>query len=138
MCISCHIFAKISFKFYQKIFILSIIRLFSITLIFSVLAHDADKGRNGEIRYTFSQDSLDLADVFSIDTYTGWITNLVHLDKETKSEYRFHVTATDNGHPKHSARTTVIVKVKDYNDQPSLFKRKFYEAAVNEDAWPGK
>lgn len=106
--------------------------------ILKVIAHDIDKGRNGELRYSFATDSLEIADVFSIDAHTGWITNLIPLDKETKSEYRFHVTATDNGHPKHTARTTVTIKIKDYNDQPSLFKRKFYEAAVNEDAWPGE
>lgn len=103
-----------------------------------VIAHDLDKGRNGEIRYSFSPENENLAEIFSIDSHTGWITNLVKLDKETKPEYRFHIVASDNGHPKHTARTAVNIKIKDYNDQPTTFKRKFYEAAVNEDAWPGK
>ena len=47
------------------------------------------------------------------------------------------MTATDNGTPKHSARTTVIVRLKDYNDSPTTFKKRFYESAVNEDALPG-
>lgn len=107
------------------------------TSILKVTAHDADKGRNGELRYSFSSDSEFASEMFSIDTYTGWITNLVKLDKEMKSEYRFHITATDNGHPKHTSRTSVVIKLKDYNDQPTLFKRKIYETAVNEDVWRG-
>lgn len=59
------------------------------------------------------------------------------LDKETKAEYKFHVIATDNGIPKHSARTTVIIRLKDYNDSPPVFKKKHYQTAVNEDALPG-
>ncbi|GLV44546.1 kugelei [Carabus blaptoides fortunei] len=107
------------------------------TSILKVIAHDEDQGSNGEVRYSFSSDVGDAAHVFSIDTHTGWITNLVSLDKEERSEYKFHVTAMDNGHSKHTARTTVIVRLKDYNDNPSLFKRKVYEAAINEDALPG-
>lgn len=106
--------------------------------VFSVTAYDGDQGRNGEIRYSFSPDSEIFSEVFSIDHYTGWITNLVSLDKETKSEYRFHVIASDNGHPKHTARTNVFIKLIDYNDQPTLFKRKIYETAVNEDIPRGK
>lgn len=75
--------------------------------------------------------------VFAIDSHTGWISTLVELDKETKSEYKFHVTATDNGTPKRSARTTVVIRLKDYNDSPTVFKKSFYESAVNEDALPG-
>lgn len=104
---------------------------------YSVIAHDKDQGSNGEIRYSFSSDVGDIVNVFTIDPYTGWITTLVELDKEQKSEYKFHITASDNGTPKHSARTTVIIRLKDYNDSPTMFKKAFYESAINEDALPG-
>jgi protocadherin Fat 1/2/3 len=106
--------------------------------IFSVVvAHDEDQGANSEVRYSFSHDLGDMMNIFAIDSHTGWISTLVKLDKETKMEYKFYVTATDNGTPKHSARTTVIVRLKDYNDSPTTFKKRFYESAVNEDALPG-
>lgn len=101
------------------------------------MAHDADQGANGEVRYSFGQDLGDMINVFAIDSHTGWISTLVKLDKEVKAEYKFYVTATDNSSPRHSARTTVIVKLKDYNDSPTTFKKKRYESAVNEDALPG-
>lgn len=101
------------------------------------MAHDEDKGNNGEVRYSLGVDSTDTANVFAIDAYTGWINTLIKLDKEEKSEYRFYVIATDNGVPKHTTRTTVIVKLADYNDSPPVFKSNVYEAAVSEDAIPG-
>jgi protocadherin Fat 1/2/3 len=107
------------------------------TSIVKVVAHDEDQGANSEVRYSFSHDLGDMMNIFAIDSHTGWISTLVKLDKETKMEYKFYVTATDNGTPKHSARTTVIVRLKDYNDSPTTFKKRFYESAVNEDALPG-
>lgn len=101
------------------------------------MAHDEDQGANSEVRYSFSHDLGDTLNIFTIDSHTGWISTLVNLDKETKAEYKFYVTATDNGSPKHSARTTVIVRLKDYNDSPTLFGKRFYESSVNEDALPG-
>lgn len=47
------------------------------------------------------------------------------------------MVASDNGHQKHTARTTVIIRLKDYNDSPPVFKMKLYQTAVNEDALPG-
>lgn len=102
-----------------------------------MIAHDEDQGSNGEVRYGFSSDIGDIINVFAIDSHAGWISTLVELDKETRTEYKFYVTATDNGSPKHSARTSVMIRLKDYNDSPTLFKEKFYESAVNEDALPG-
>lgn len=107
------------------------------TSLLKVTAHDKDQGNNGEIRYYFSPETEEAANVFSIDSYTGWITNLVKLDKETRPEYKFHVTAMDNGNPRHLTQSTIIIQLKDYNDKPSLFKKKIYDGAINEDAIPG-
>jgi protocadherin Fat 1/2/3 len=67
--------------------------------------------------------------VFAVDAYTGWITTLVQLDKEQQSEFMFQVVATDNGSPKHFARTTVYIKLMDYNDNPPVFTNRHYLAA---------
>ncbi|XP_065170403.1 fat-like cadherin-related tumor suppressor homolog isoform X3 [Atheta coriaria] len=107
------------------------------TSILKVIAHDKDQGSNGEVRYSFGSDSGEAMNVFAIDAFTGWITTLVSLDKEAKAEYKFHVSATDNGSPKYSAHTSVFVRLKDYNDSPPQFKKKFYQTAVPEDALPG-
>ncbi|XP_076767085.1 FAT atypical cadherin kugelei isoform X6 [Xylocopa sonorina] len=107
------------------------------TSILKIIAHDSDLGSNGEVRYSFGTDIGELANVFTVDAYTGWISTLVQLDKEKQPEYKFQVVATDNGNPKHFARTSVHVKLKDYNDNPPSFVDDRYEAAVNEDALPG-
>ncbi|XP_068083906.1 fat-like cadherin-related tumor suppressor homolog [Anabrus simplex] len=107
------------------------------TSILRVVAHDRDLGSNGEVRYSFGSDIGDLANVFAVDAYTGWITNLVQLDKEEQAEFVFQVVATDNGNPKHFTRTSVYIKLKDYNDNPPVFSSQHYEAMVNEDALPG-
>lgn len=102
-----------------------------------VLAQDDDQGRNREIRYSIEQDIGELGNVFGIDSYSGWIRTLVPLDKETISEYNFQVVATDNGIQKNIAKTTVQVKLKDYNDNPPVFTSDHYSGFVGEDALPG-
>lgn len=70
------------------------------TSIMKVTARDLDSGANGELRYYLADgetDGGDVVNIFAIDVYTGWITTLVPLDKETKSEYRFQVIGTDLG-----------------------------------------
>jgi protocadherin Fat 1/2/3 len=61
------------------------------TSILKVIAHDSDLGSNGEVRYAFGSDIGELANVFTIDAYTGWISTLVQLDKERQPEYKFQV-----------------------------------------------
>ncbi|XP_011297771.1 fat-like cadherin-related tumor suppressor homolog isoform X1 [Fopius arisanus] len=107
------------------------------TSILKVIAHDEDLGNNGEVRYSFGTDIGELANVFTVDAYTGWISTLVQLDKEKQPEFKFQVVATDNGNPKHFARTSVHVKLKDYNDNSPAFVNDRYEATVKEDALPG-
>ncbi|XP_030767379.1 fat-like cadherin-related tumor suppressor homolog isoform X3 [Sitophilus oryzae] len=107
--------------------------------IMKVIAHDEDQGSNGEVRYSFTSEKSEnfFYDYFSIDSHTGVISTLVKMDKETRAEYKFYVTAADNGVPKRSARTTVIIKLKDYNDSPTTFKESSYQTEVSEDALPG-
>ncbi|KAK6637236.1 hypothetical protein RUM44_007650 [Polyplax serrata] len=102
-----------------------------------VIAHDNDQGNNREVRYSLAQDNGELANIFAVDSYTGWIRTLVALDKEKTPEYSFQVDATDNGAQKHFARTTVHVKLKDYNDNPLVFNSAEYTGSVSEDALPG-
>nr|CAD7397014.1 unnamed protein product [Timema cristinae] len=107
------------------------------TSILRVFARDMDEGVNGEVRYSFSPEMGGLSDMFAVDAYTGWITTLTQLDKEKQSEFVFQVVATDNGHQRHFARTSVYITLQDYNDNPPVFTNRHYVAAVNEDALPG-
>lgn len=62
------------------------------TSILKVIAHDEDLGSNGEVRYSFGSDIGELANVYTVDVYTGWISTLVQLDKEKQPEYKFQVS----------------------------------------------
>jgi protocadherin Fat 1/2/3 len=76
--------------------------------------------------------------IFDIDSNSGWITTLVQLDKERKDEFKFNVIATDNGQDvKHSTKTSVAIKLIDYNDNPVKFKKSQYEAKINENSLAG-
>ncbi|XP_052890694.1 fat-like cadherin-related tumor suppressor homolog [Anopheles moucheti] len=105
--------------------------------IMKLTARDADSGSNGDIRYALSSDVGDIVNIFDVDAYTGWITTLIPLDKEKRDDYKFQVLATDNGVPKHTTRSTVIIRLKDYNNCPPVFKELHYQASVSEDALPG-
>lgn len=108
------------------------------TSIMKVTAHDADIGSNADLRYTFDSDTIgDIINIFDIDAHTGWLTTLIDLDRELVSEYSFIVIASDNGHPKNSAQTSVSIKLVDYNDCPPAFTNAIYKATVAEDALPG-
>lgn len=48
---------------------------------------------------------------------------------EKKADFEFQVVATDNGNPKHFARTQVYIKLQDYNDNPPVFSNAHYIAA---------
>lgn len=97
-----------------------------------------DSGSNGNVKYSLDKSAGDILNLFDIDSYTGILTTLVTLDKESQDEYKFNVIATDNGPDiKHSTKTSVVIKVVGYNDNPMKFTREKYEASVNENSLPG-
>lgn len=80
----------------------------------------------------------ELANVFRLDSVTGWITLLGPLDREETDRYTLPVTASDNGSPaKLSSATAVVIEVRDYNDNAPQFSQSHYVAAVNEEALAG-
>ena len=107
------------------------------TQILQVLATDQDIANNGEISYSFSDESRKLAHLFSIDPHHGWITTLGELDYEEEQSYTLSVLAQDNGRTRLSSVATVKISLLDFNDNPPQFSQKTYSAAVNEGALPG-
>jgi protocadherin Fat 1/2/3 len=108
------------------------------TPLLQALATDQDFGNNGEVTYSFSEESSgQLAHLFSIDPHNGWITSQGLLDYETTPTYILTVVATDNGKDRRSTQTTVKVTLVDANDNPPVFSQRLYTAAVNEGALPG-
>ncbi|XP_065207257.1 fat-like cadherin-related tumor suppressor homolog isoform X3 [Planococcus citri] len=102
------------------------------TSILKVHASDKDEGKNGEVRY-----SLENSNVFSIDPFSGWITNIVSLDREIQPAYALNITASDNGNPVFKSTARVLMNLIDSNDNPSLFTQATYVTSVKEDALAG-
>ncbi|XP_061386506.1 fat-like cadherin-related tumor suppressor homolog, partial [Musca vetustissima] len=103
--------------------------------IMKVTAYDTDEGPNGDIRYYFEDEVYNK--IFEIDIHSGWITQLATLDRELQTEYYFNVLASDNGQPKQISKIPVSITVRDYNDNPPLFKQNYQTFSVSENALPG-
>lgn len=104
-------------------------------ILLSVVAVDADAGRNSEIRYNMLGGNTQ--GKFSIDPISGDITLTSALDYEVNSVYRLNVRAQDGGTPSRSATTLVTVSVEDVNDNAPIFPTTLYQRAVREDVRPG-
>jgi protocadherin Fat 1/2/3 len=109
--------------------------------VIRVSAMDGDRvtGTYGDLRYSFGHNMApELANIFRLDSVTGWITTLGLLDREECDRYVLPIIASDNGTPaKLTSTTAVVIEVRDYNDNPPQFSQSHYVAAVNEEALPG-
>lgn len=104
--------------------------------IIQVRAFDLDEPPS--LTYRFSNGMQDMAQVFSIDQHTGWITLLSSVDREIRSSYNLSVMVEDTvGTITKTSVTSVLVDVNDYNDNPPVFPSNHYHTAVNELAEPG-
>ncbi len=86
-------------------------------VIIQVRAKDLDEGPNGEIIYGFgSKTQSTYGSLFGINHTNGAIFLKDFLDYETMSMYHLVVTAKDKGADSHQVQTTVVIHVRDIND----------------------
>lgn len=102
------------------------------TPVLQVIATDKDSEENNFIYYKIFSDAHSSTDYFHIDSSSGLILTARMLDHEVVQKYEFIVRATDNGFPPLSSEVSVIVLVKDINDNPPVFNQLLYEAYMNE------
>ena len=89
------------------------------TGLIQVLAFDADKGLNSEVRFDFTPHTKNYyGDLLQIDQITGIIRCTRSLDYEETNTLYLGVIAKDMGEPALTAMTTVIINVLDINDNP--------------------
>nr|ALL98470.1 dachsous Ex isoform [Drosophila melanogaster] len=110
--------------------------------IIQVNASDLDTGNNARITYrivdagvdnvTNSISSSDVSQHFGIFPNSGWIYLRAPLDRETRDRYQLTILATDNGTPAAHAKTRVIVRVLDANDNDPKFQKSKYEFRIEE------
>ncbi|XP_048851790.1 protocadherin Fat 1a isoform X3 [Brienomyrus brachyistius] len=102
------------------------------TPVMKVTAHDEDKGRDGEVRYSI-RDGTGLG-VFAIDEETGVIRTQELLDHETTPHYWLTVYATDQGVVPLSSFVEVYVQVQDVNDNAPQTSEPIYFPSVPENS----
>ena len=59
------------------------------------------------------------------------------LDRETTSQYRFEVSATDHGNPQFKGTANVHITVTDVNDNKPRFLQSNYEKSILENVRSG-
>ncbi|XP_072573597.1 protocadherin beta-15-like [Paramormyrops kingsleyae] len=103
------------------------------TAVLKVSATDADKGINGEVRYSFSGRSF--SDVFYIDSLTGEIKVIGPLDFEKAKQYEMNVKAADHGDFTDSCK--VIIEITDVNDNAPVITLMSFSNPIPENSAPG-
>ncbi|XP_078532937.1 protocadherin Fat 4 [Lissotriton helveticus] len=88
-------------------------------LVSSVTATDSDSGINADIHYSIT--GTNNHGTFSISPNTGSIFLAKRLDYETQSLYKLNITAKDNGRPPRSSTMSVVIQIRDFNDNPPSF-----------------
>lgn len=103
--------------------------------VIKITAIDSDEGPNGDVRYYLEDETY--SKIFEIDIYSGWITLLSTLDRESQSEYYFNVLASDNGQTKQISKAPVAITVTDCNDNAPMFKQQTQFVSASENVIPG-
>ncbi|XP_023290813.1 neural-cadherin isoform X1 [Orussus abietinus] len=94
--------------------------------VLTVTAKDHDE--SSRIRYEITSGNLGGA--FAVKNMTGAIYVAGPLDYETRKRYELRLTASDNLKENY---TTVVIHVKDVNDNPPVFERPTYRTQITEE-----
>ncbi|XP_029111968.1 protocadherin-7b isoform X3 [Scleropages formosus] len=84
--------------------------------ILQLKAADADVGVNGQIEYVFGAATESVRRLLRLDEGSGWLSVLHRIDREEVSQLRFTVMARDRGQPPKTDKATVVLNIKDEND----------------------
>ncbi|XP_042073106.1 protocadherin beta-11 [Haplochromis burtoni] len=105
------------------------------TNIVTVNATDADSGSNGYVTYSISNVKSIIADLLSIDQFSGslFVSGLIDFEKDKKYELR--IDAKDQGGLTDSSK--VIIEVTDVNDNAPIISVMSFTSPVSEDSPPG-
>ncbi|XP_036798725.1 protocadherin alpha-4 isoform X22 [Oncorhynchus mykiss] len=108
------------------------------TSVLRLHATDLDDGANGQVIYTFDNSLKNKAfDYFEIDAVTGEITIKGLVDFEEQSVYEIDVQASDKGQVTLTGHCSVVINVKDVNDNAPEMDVTSLSGQVPEDARPG-
>lgn len=104
-------------------------RLFSVNVtenaeigafVIRVTSSDQDIGENANATYSFTENP---GEKFKIDSISGNVTVVGHLDREQQDEYLLKVAAVDGAW---KAETPLTITIQDQNDNAPEFEHSFY------------
>ncbi|XP_063404585.1 cadherin EGF LAG seven-pass G-type receptor 1-like [Mytilus trossulus] len=102
-----------------------------------VSAHDKDSGDGRQnLSFYFQDGSYDKA-YFDINKVDGSIKVLQPLDREKHSEYNLILKVQQDNNPSRSATASLLIKVKDINDNLPFFEDDYEEVYIDEHASSG-
>ncbi len=105
------------------------------TPVLQVRATDRDVGVNGQVEYVFGAATESVRRLLRLDEASGWLSVLHRIDREEVSQLRFTITARDRGQPPRTDRTTIVLNVRDENDNvPIVEIRKIGRILVRDGA----
>ncbi|XP_064829712.1 protocadherin alpha-2-like isoform X12 [Oncorhynchus masou masou] len=105
------------------------------TIIAALNASDVDEGINSEIEYSLiGRGTLNLPDVFTVNSETGEVTVKGSIDYEINSAFEIRIQAKDKGTPPRSTHCKVLVEVIDVNDNAPEISVTSLMSPVKEDA----
>nr|AAI68528.1 pcdh7 protein [Xenopus tropicalis] len=90
------------------------------TPILQLRATDYDVGVNGQIEYVFGAATESVRRLLRLDENSGWLSVLHRIDREEVNQLRFTVMARDRGQPPKTDKATVVLNIKDENDNVPL------------------
>ncbi|KAF3852693.1 hypothetical protein F7725_006048 [Dissostichus mawsoni] len=103
------------------------------SILLSLSASDPDEGANGRVTYSvFQQSPSSDTPVFALNSSSGTLRLLQPLDYSRVKEYRLVVQASDGGTPSLVGNGSVVLKVKDVNNNPPQFSKERYDVTVSE------
>ncbi|XP_042566742.1 protocadherin gamma-A11-like isoform X33 [Clupea harengus] len=104
------------------------------TVVVKVSATDLDQGTNGEITYSFSQNTGKALDLFKIDSNSGDITVNGVLDFEKFKQYELNIEAVDTGGLTDTSK--VLIEMIDVNDNAPVISIMSFSTPISEDSAP--
>ncbi|XP_051918601.1 protocadherin-20 [Hippocampus zosterae] len=103
------------------------------TYLTQLQATDQDSDARGAVIFLLGGDA---PAIFVLDRLTGILSVTTSLDREEKDTYRFVARAVDQGTPRRESIATVVVTVRDRNDNSPRFINKDFTFFVPEN-FPG-
>ena len=104
------------------------------SVVVTVSARDDDSGKNGDVQYYLDQRGRKN---YTINPISGDISTKIEFDREDIQESRFTVFARDLANPPMISNATVIIHIKDRNDNAPKFDQNVFEFNISENVPSG-